>query len=104
VTAIRPSCLPVTWLPPNHGPNPTLVQGASVTSDSLGGVVLSLREMFKVEYIYCWHGLPAYWSGVSVEPEVDPDVAKYNAQLKFVKGTPGGSLTPYSRLSTRTLR
>jgi len=30
-------------------------------------VVTSLRATFGVDYIYCWHGLPAYWSGISLE-------------------------------------
>ena len=30
-------------------------------------MVTSLRATFGVDYIYCWHGLPAYWSGISLE-------------------------------------
>lgn len=30
-------------------------------------MVDSLRATFGVDYIYCWHGLPAYWSGISLE-------------------------------------
>lgn len=30
-------------------------------------MVASLRDTYGIDYIYCWHGLPAYWSGISVE-------------------------------------
>ena len=32
----------------------------------LGEVVKSLKQAWGVEYIYAWHGLPAYWAGVAV--------------------------------------
>ena len=35
--------------------------------EDLKSVVASLRAMYGVDYVYCWHGLPAYWSGISVE-------------------------------------
>jgi len=35
--------------------------------EDLRSVVTSLRATFGVDYIYCWHGLPAYWSGISLE-------------------------------------
>jgi len=41
-----------------------LVQGRQ---EDLRSVVTSLRATFGVDYIYCWHGLPAYWSGISLE-------------------------------------
>ena len=28
---------------------------------------------FSLDFIYCWHGLPAYWAGVMPEaPELEP--------------------------------
>ena len=41
-----------------------VVQGRQ---EDLRSVVTSLRATFGVDYIYCWHGLPAYWSGISLE-------------------------------------
>ncbi len=35
--------------------------------EDLRSVVTSLRATYGVDYIYCWHGLPAYWSGISLE-------------------------------------
>ena len=29
-------------------------------------MVKSLKQAWGVEYIYAWHGLPAYWAGVAV--------------------------------------
>lgn len=43
---------------------PWFVQGRQ---EDLRSVVASLRATFGVDYIYCWHGLPAYWSGISLE-------------------------------------
>ena len=33
----------------------------------LKSVVSSLKSTYGVDYVYCWHGLPAYWSGISLE-------------------------------------
>lgn len=33
--------------------------------ERLGDVVASLRQLWGVKHIYCWHGLAAYWSGVA---------------------------------------
>jgi raffinose synthase len=49
-------------------------------------VITSLRATYGVDYIYCWHGLPAYWSGISVE---DPGTSVYGPELVFAKGTDG---------------
>ena len=45
-------------------------------------VVSSLKQLYGLHYIYCWHGLSAYWSGVSPDPN-ERDVAKYNASLHY---------------------
>ena len=54
----------------------------------LNRVVKMLKGRFGLDYIYCWHGLPAYWSGVAVAEEA-PGVAKYKAKLVYAKPTPG---------------
>ena len=33
--------------------------------ERLGDVVASLRQLWGLKHIYCWHGLAAYWSGVA---------------------------------------
>ncbi len=45
-------------------------------------VVSSLKQLYGLRYIYCWHGLSAYWSGVSPDPK-ERGVAKYNATLHY---------------------
>lgn len=54
----------------------------------LGSVVQSLKARFGLEYVYCWHGLPAYWSGVAT-PEDAPQMAKYASKLVFAQPTRG---------------
>ncbi|KAK9820373.1 hypothetical protein WJX72_009606 [[Myrmecia] bisecta] len=56
--------------------------------EQLGTVIMALRELYNLRYIYCWHGLPAYWSGVATGAE-EPDVAKYEARIMFAEPTPG---------------
>jgi raffinose synthase len=36
-------------------------------SEDLKGVVGQLKSEMGVEYVICWHGIMAYWSGVSME-------------------------------------
>lgn len=45
-------------------------------------VVQSLRDSFGVKYVYCWHGLSAYWSGVA-PPSYAPEAAKYQARIIY---------------------
>lgn len=54
--------------------------------ENLSHVVSYLRENFGLMYIYCWHGLPAYWSGVMPK---EPGVAKYNAKIMYAKPPAG---------------
>ena len=54
----------------------------------LGSVVKSLKKRFKLDFVYCWHGLPGYWSGVAT-PEEAPNMAKYNSKLVYAQPTPG---------------
>lgn len=34
--------------------------------ERLGSVVASLKRQFGLDYVYCWHGLPAYWCAADV--------------------------------------
>jgi hypothetical protein len=54
--------------------------------EDLKSVVENLRKRYGVQYVYCWHGLSAYWSGVS---PTAPAMAKYEPSLHFPKPTPG---------------
>ncbi|GMH43621.1 hypothetical protein BSKO_11543 [Bryopsis sp. KO-2023] len=54
--------------------------------ENLSDVISYLKQEFGVQYIYCWHGLPAYWSGVMPE---EPGVAKYNSRIVYAKPTRG---------------
>ncbi|KAI3433391.1 hypothetical protein D9Q98_003207 [Chlorella vulgaris] len=54
--------------------------------EDLKAVVDHLRNRFNVDYVYCWHGLSAYWSGVSPDSAA---VSKYGPKLHFPKPTPG---------------
>ncbi|KAL4431159.1 hypothetical protein ABPG75_006415 [Micractinium tetrahymenae] len=67
-------------------PYATAEDATSGRREDLRSVVEHLRKRFNVQYIYCWHGLSAYWSGVSPNA---PAVAKYQPHLYFPKPTPG---------------
>ena len=56
--------------------------------EDLRTVVSVLRAMYGVKFVYCWHGLPAYWSGVATGAE-EPDVAKYESRIVFSEPTQG---------------
>ena len=55
---------------------------AQENQEQLGSVVSSLKQLYGLRYIYCWHGLSAYWSGVSPDPN-EQGVAKYKASLHY---------------------
>ena len=41
---------------------------------------------FSLDYIYCWHGLPAYWAGVMPgASELEP----MSATIMYAEPTPG---------------
>lgn len=64
---------------------------AQENQEQLGSVVSSLKQLYGLRYIYCWHGLSAYWSGVSPDPK-EHGVAKYKASLHYSEVIPPGSL------------
>lgn len=39
-----------------------------------------------MDYVYCWHGLPAYWSGVMPGA---PEMEQYHPTLMYGDATPG---------------
>ncbi|DBA91995.1 TPA: hypothetical protein ACH3X2_003884 [Trebouxia sp. C0005] len=56
--------------------------------ERLGDVVASLRQLWGLKHIYCWHGLAAYWSGVATGKD-EAGVAKYDARIMYALPTPG---------------
>lgn len=54
--------------------------------DRLGYVASYIKKKFGVKFIYCWHGLPAYWAGVM--PNALP-MAQLDARILYAKPTPG---------------
>lgn len=53
---------------------------------ALGQVVAVLKAVYQLEHVYVWHGLSAYWSGLSHEED---GVAQYHPRLVFADPTPG---------------
>ena len=47
-------------------------------SEDLKGVVGHLKSELGVDYVICWHGILAYWSGVSMESERMKKYAPHN--------------------------
>ena len=65
------------------GPEIFAVQGKP---GALGQVVAVLKAVYDLDHVYVWHGLSAYWSGMSHE---EPGVARYQPRLVFADPTPG---------------
>ncbi len=43
--------------------------GSPNVTEDLKGVVEHLKANLNVRYVICWHGISAYWSGISVESD-----------------------------------
>ena len=54
--------------------------------ENLAEVIRFLKTEMGVAYVYLWHGMSAYWSGISHE---EPDMAKYHPRVLKAKPTPG---------------
>lgn len=65
-----------------HGPEATPEAVHSGKPEDLASVVAHLRTKLDVDYIYCWHGLSAYWSGVCPE---SPAMRKYRPRLVYAR-------------------
>ncbi len=64
----------------------TLMQGTHKKTEDLGTVVQHVKKEFGLEYVYCWHALHAYWSGVS---PTAAGTGSYGSQITFPTPTPG---------------
>jgi Raffinose synthase or seed imbibition protein Sip1 len=65
-----------------HGPDATPESVHSGKKEDLASVVAHLRSEMHVEFIYCWHGLSAYWSGVCPD---SPAMRKYRPRVVYAK-------------------
>jgi len=48
--------------------------------------VQHVKKEFGLDFVYCWHALHAYWSGVSPSAA---GVQAYGSQITFPTPTPG---------------
>lgn len=67
-----------------HSPEASPDAIHSAREDNLGSVVAHLRSELNVRFVYCWHGLSAYWCGVSPEAA---SMQRYLPRLVFAKPT-----------------
>ncbi|MEW5300241.1 MAG: hypothetical protein WDW36_003183 [Sanguina aurantia] len=51
--------------------------------ERLGDVVAQLKAQYGLQFVYCWHGLPAYWAGVM------PDMEGHPGTVLYASPTPG---------------
>ena len=65
-----------------HSPDATPESVHSGKKENLASVVSYLRSEMKVEFIYCWHGLSAYWSGVCPD---SPAMRKYRPRVVYAR-------------------
>jgi len=65
-----------------HGPEATPESVHSRKKEDLASVVAYLRTEMNVDYIYCWHGLSAYWSGVCPD---SPAMRKYRPRVVYAR-------------------
>lgn len=65
-----------------HAPDANSESVHSGRPENLASVVNHLRNQLSVKYIYCWHGLSAYWSGVCPS---SPAMQRYNPRLVYAK-------------------
>ena len=62
------------------------IPGVQGKPGALGQVVAVLKAVYQLDHVYVWHGLSAYWSGLSHEEE---GVAQYQPRLVYADPTPG---------------
>jgi len=55
-------------------------------SERLWEVVAHLKSKFGLQYVYCWHGLPAYWAGIMPDA---PEMSRHGATIMYAHPTPG---------------
>ena len=68
-----------------HGPEASPEAIHSGKKENLASVIAHMRESLAIEYIYCWHGLSAYWSGVCPDA---PAMKKYRPKIVYARPPP----------------
>ena len=67
-------------------------------AEDFKSVVEMLKDNLGVEYIFCWHGISAYWSGISVEAHAmqkyDPHVVYATPQSPLLDIEPSMNWNP----------
>ncbi|KAL0042463.1 hypothetical protein WJX79_000575 [Trebouxia sp. C0005] len=61
-------------------------EGDHTNTEDLTSVVQHVKRDFGLDFVYCWHALHAYWSGVSPSAV---GVQAYGSQITFPIPTPG---------------
>jgi hypothetical protein len=69
-----------------HSPDATANEVGTGKREDLASVIRHLKERHAVRYVYCWHGLSAYWSGVSPD---SPLMKTYGAEIIYARPTAG---------------
>ncbi|KAL4457908.1 hypothetical protein ABPG75_012773 [Micractinium tetrahymenae] len=56
------------------------------STDNFGQVVRELKKRCNLQYVYCWHAMMGYWSGIMPGA---PGVARYEPRLMYPRPSPG---------------
>lgn len=65
-----------------HSPDATADAIGCGKQEALASVISHLKQNLEVRFVYCWHGLSAYWSGV--HPDA-PGTKKYGARIVYAR-------------------
>lgn len=65
-----------------HSPDATADAVGCGKPEALASVISHLKQNLKIRFVYCWHGLSAYWSGV--HPDA-PGTQKYGARIVYAR-------------------
>ncbi|GAB4822550.1 hypothetical protein N2152v2_009596 [Parachlorella kessleri] len=66
----------------DQGPDAPLNSQAS----GFGDVVRELKKRYGLDYVYCWHAMGGYWSGIMPET---PGTSKYKSYIQYPKPSEG---------------
>ena len=67
------------------------MQGPNSKIEDMAAVVQHVKKELGIQYVYCWHALHAYWSGVS---PAAAGTSAYGSQVTHPTPTPGGPKCP----------
>jgi hypothetical protein len=71
------------------------LQSAAPSADSLRSVISHLKQQYGLQYVYMWHAMMGFWSGVApgVAPGEGPTPSSSAAGNSSSDGSPAGSAT-----------